>query len=96
MIFAVLLFFVFVAWVIYRANTRRGKNFVQSFYYLSCLEKGKTAEEANRLAHNVLVSGSDPKRDKHLTRLASDYSQEKFNGKQLPGIQKAASKGFII
>jgi|GEM_PF-3789897 len=96
MIFAVILFFVFVAWVIFRANTKRGKNFVQSFYYLSCLNEGKSPEEANRLAHNVLTSGSDPHEDKHLTRSASDYSQEKFNGKQLPVIRKAASEGFII
>ena len=96
MIFAVILFFVLLAWVFLRASKKKKKNFVQSFYFLSCLENGKTAEEANGLAHNLLTSGSDPKKNKRVARLASDYSQEKYNGRQLPVIQEAASKGFIV
>lgn len=96
MIFAFVLFFVFVAWIIFRANTKRGKNFVQSFYYLSCLKSGKSAEEANRLAHNIFTPTSDTHRDRQLKKRATEFSQEKYNGKQLPVIREAASQGFII
>ena len=96
MIFAVILFFVLVVWVIIRANSNRGKTFVQSFYYLSCLESGKSAKEANYLAHEILMAGNDPEKEKCLARKASDYAQENFNGKQLLVIRKAASKGFIV
>lgn len=96
MIVFVIMFFVLLGWVLLRASKTRRKNFVQSFYYLSCLGKGKSTAEANNLAHNILTPKSDPKDDKRWTQRASEFSQEKFNGKQLPVIQEAASKGFII
>jgi len=95
MVFLILFLFV-LAWVLIRANINRGKNFVRSFYYLLCLKNGKSAEEANHLARGILTSISNSEDDRRLTKMASDFSQENYHGKQRPIIHKAATKGFII
>ena len=78
-----------------RANTRRGQNFIRSYYFLLCLKNGKTVEEANYLARMIATMKSDPNYDKKIMILATSFSRENFNGKQLPIINEATAKGFI-
>jgi len=94
MIFGIL-FFILLGWLLFRANTNRGQNFIRSFYFLLCLDNGKTVEEANNLARNILTINSDPDNDKRLIQMATDFSKENLRGKQLPIINEAASKGFV-
>ena len=82
-------------WLFFRANTRRGVNFVRSYYFLLCLDEGKTLEEANYLARRILTRNSNSDDDNQLMQKASDFSKESFNGKQLPIINEAILKGFI-
>lgn len=96
MILAVILFVFLLAWIFIRANTNRGKHFVRAYYYLLCLKNGKSSEQANSLSRDILTSMSDADYDKRLTKMASDFSQEYQNGKQLPVIKQATSKGFNI
>ncbi len=89
------LFFGLVVFLFFRSNTKRGQNFVRSYYYLMCLQKGKSVEEANYLARDIITPKSDPGFDKRLMIMAAEFAKEHTNGKQLPIINEAIASGFI-
>ncbi len=95
MLIFTILFFVLVIWLLVRSNSQRGKNFVRSYYFLLCLSEGQSVEESNYLARSILTLKSNPDFDKRLIQMASNFSQENFNGKQLLIIKEAALKGFV-
>ena len=93
--FYIVIVLIFLGWLFFRANTRRGVNFVRSHYFLICLDEGKTLEESNYMARRILTRNSNPDDDNQLIQKASDFSKEFLNGKQLPIINEALSKEFI-
>lgn len=90
-----ILFFVLLAWLFFKSNTKRGINFVRSFYFLAMLEEGKTVEEANYMARQIATKTSDPNLDHKVFSMAELASKEYFGGKQLPIIAEAKRKGFV-
>ena len=89
------LFFILAGWLFLKSNTKRGQNFVRSYYFLKCLQKGKSVEEANYLARDILTLKSDPDFDKRLTQMATEFSKKNTNGKQLPVINQAVADGYV-
>ena len=81
--------------IFFRANTKRGKNFVRAYYFLLCLDNGKSTQEANVLARQIATAKSNPDYDRNLIQMASKFSKENFNGKQLPIINLAVAKGYL-
>lgn len=76
------------------ANLDRGKNFVRAYLFLEILDMGETPEEANRIVLTLFSSVSDPDSDSNVIRRAAAYAKEHHDGKQLPVIAEAKSKGF--
>ncbi len=68
----------------------RGRLFVRSYMYLMYLECGDTVEFANDKVLNAgFLKASE------FAQMAKAFSIEAYNGKRLPVIQEARTKGFL-
>lgn len=73
---------------------RRGRIFVRSVDYLQLLDSGATVKDANRVSAVLFSSTSDPDYIKHAIHRARTLSDMYFEGKQVPIIRLARSRGF--
>lgn len=96
-----LIFGVAVAgYFLLKGNHERGKRFVRAHYFLMKLDSGESVEEANRLAKFILTEYLNADENHQAIMRANAYTRayayarEKYNGKQLPVIAEAISRGF--
>lgn len=95
---------IIVVGVLYYMNIRRGRRFVRSVVFLMEHELGiknglsekDAIDKANHMALLIIFGkDSDPDKDRHAIEVATLYADEFHEGKQLPVIAEAKSKGFL-
>ena len=93
MVFVLILIVIVVA--IWWESVRRGRRFVRAFAFLTHLDDGDDVTTANRCATSmVFTRHSDPDADRSMALRAQEFARAHTNGKQLPIIALARSKGF--
>ncbi len=89
--------FALLLWVVFPAGFQPvdyGKRFVRAIDFLTLLNGGASVAEANRLAALLFTPASNPNMDYEAIQRAERLRRVWFEGKQLPAIQLARSKGF--
>lgn len=91
--YIILLIIVAVSWLVY-SNINRGKQFVRAVDFLMQLDGGATAEEANEGCKIILTNNWPEELNRQAIDRAIREADLHYNGKQLPLIRFAISKGF--
>jgi hypothetical protein len=77
-----------------KRNTENGKRFVRAHHFLMQIDTGASVDTANRAAQYLLGKGSDADGNHRAIMRAKAFANENYNGKQLPVISAAISRGF--
>lgn len=93
MLYLVLVIAVTGSWLIFQ-NIRRGKRFVRAVDFLMQLDGGATVAEANEGCQLILTSSWPEDLNRQAIDRANREAALHYNGKQLPLIRLAHSKGF--
>jgi hypothetical protein len=75
-------------------NAERSKRFVRAHHFLMQINSGANVDTANRAAQHIFSKGSDSSENRRDIMWANAYAKERYNGRQLPVIAAAISKGF--
>lgn len=101
---SVFIIIVLAIGILYYFNIKRGKRFVRSVVFLMEHELGiknglsekDAIDKANHMALLIIFGkDSDPDKDRHAIEVAKLYADDFHEGKQLPVIAEARSKGFL-
>ncbi|WP_417244415.1 hypothetical protein [Celeribacter sp.] len=92
----IVLVIVVAGFWLWRSNQKRAKRFVRAVHFLDALDGGATPDEANGVVAKLFTKHSNADADNQAIRFAQDRAQRWTQGKQLPWIHEARTKGFAI
>lgn len=82
--------------VLWYGNKRRGQRFVRAVHFLDLLDSGSSPDEANGNVARLFSKYSTPDADVAAIEHANDRAKRFTDNKQLPWIDEARQRGFII
>lgn len=85
-----------VAVLLWYGNKRRGQRFVRAVHFLDLLDGGASPDEANGKVARLFTKHSSPVSDVAAIEHATDRANRFTEGKQLPWLDEARQRGFII
>lgn len=82
--------------LLWQSNQRRAKRFIRAVCFLDMVDKKVSADEANGKVARLFTIHSTPQYDDTATAFAIGMARQFTEGKQLPWINEAREKGFVV